>query len=143
MQTVSVTVPMNAEGAKVLSTLAAVIAGGATVQTAQAVAKTASAPAAATEESAAPKKRGRKPKAQAAQDDDLNFGEPEAEGDELGLDEPAYTLEGDIIPAFRNFITRHNGDKAKAGKILEAHGVKSVRDLPAEKFGEVMAALSK
>lgn len=141
MQTVSITVPMNAEGAKALTQLAAMLAQTATV------AKGPAQPVAAVaDETPPPKKRGRKPKAQAAtqDEDDLNFGDAdEAEGDELGLDEPAYTLEGDIIPAFRKFIERHNGDKAKAGKILEAHGVKSVRDLPAEKFGEVMAALSK
>ncbi len=50
-----------------------------------------------------------------------------------------HTLEGDIIPAFQKFADKHS--REKAGKVLAKYGVKSVRDLPKEKYPEILKLL--
>ncbi len=49
------------------------------------------------------------------------------------------TLEGNIIPAFQKFADKHS--REKAGKVLTKYGVKSVRDLPKEKYPEILKLL--
>lgn len=52
---------------------------------------------------------------------------------------PQFTLEGDIIPAFRKFCSAH-GHGAGA-EVMKKFGVQSVRDLDAAEYGAVMEAL--
>jgi hypothetical protein len=80
--------------------------------------------------------------------------EPEADADDETEDEPEedekpkarkgavagkLTLEKHVIPAFQAFVKKH--DREKAVKVLAKFKVKSVRDLPASKFEDVIKAL--
>lgn len=73
------------------------------------------------------------------------MGDPE---DDLGLGDlvsdttKELDMDKDILPKFKALL---DGDpkngRAKAVKILEAYGVKSVRDIPKDKYAEVFAKL--
>jgi len=70
-------------------------------------------------------------------EDDLDFGDEPAKSEKKKL-----TLDGNIIPAFKEFVSRHGEDgRTKAGEILAKFKVKSVRDLPEEKYTDVMKLL--
>ena len=53
--------------------------------------------------------------------------------------EKALTLEEDIIPAFQKFAREKS--REEAGKIIAAYGAKSVRELPADKYAEILGKL--
>lgn len=151
---VSVTVPVDASGAAILTAIAATL----TATPDKRPGATAAAVAPTTE----PKRgRGRPPKVEAAAD--LDFGdepaaEAEAETEEAEETEteeaeaepeeeekpeppkaPKLTLEKHIIPAFQAYAKKHT--REKAGEILTKYKVKSVRDLPADKYAEIMKKL--
>lgn len=50
-----------------------------------------------------------------------------------------FTLEKHVIPAFQTFVKSEGRDSAIA--VLTQFKVKSVRDIPSDKYGELMAAL--
>ncbi len=141
VEQVQIQVPMNAHGAILLRALADKI------PTLASGAAPAAQPNGATAAPAAEApKRGRPPKAAepaAAPTQAAPAVDPL--GDELGLEPAAppvtLTLEGDVIPAFRKFIEKHKGDKAKAAAVLQGYGLKSVQDLKPEQFAEVLAKL--
>lgn len=86
-------------------------------------------------------------KSEPEDDDEQESDETEEEDDGLGeieeVEEPKkatkLTLEGDIIPAFRAFAGKHT--REKAGKVLAKFGVKSVKDIPAAKYADVLKVL--
>lgn len=68
-------------------------------------------------------------------DDDI-FGAGEATNGDASL-----TLEGDIIPAFKDYNDKHG--RAKVAAVLDKFGVKSVRHLKESDFAAVMKIISK
>jgi len=73
--------------------------------------------------------------AEAEENFDLGDGES-AETEAAPEKEP--TLE-DVIEGFKAYAGKHG--REKAGAILKKFGVKSVRDLKSEKYGEVLALI--
>lgn len=65
--------------------------------------------------------------------------EPASDDIDLGDEEKTPTLENDIIPAFQAYAKKHS--REAAAKVLAKYKVKSVRDLPEAKFGEVIKTL--
>lgn len=105
--------------------------------------------------------RGRPPKAKTPEaEDDLSFGgeeeeeAPEAEETEEAEEEAAEEEEAPapakkasseqalekVIAAFQTYVKKNS--REKAGKILAKYKVKSVRDLPKEKYSEIIKLLS-
>lgn len=98
---------------------------------------TAPAPTAPAKEKAAKPKTEKAPAAPApepAPEENFDLGE------ETPAAEPEITLE-QVVAGFQKFAKDHGRDKA--GRILGSYGVKSVRDLPKEKYSDVMKKLSK
>ncbi len=156
MQNVSISIPLSPAGVTLLRAFTAevqkLVAGSATAAPVAGAASLDDAPAEPTQA-----RRGRKPNAEKAaaaaaapaDDLDLGGGDDAAEGDELGLDEPAaapakkLTLADDVIPAFRAALDRVKGDKSKLAAVLAEYNTKSVQSLPEPKFAEVLAKLAK
>ncbi len=72
--------------------------------------------------------------------------ESDFEGEEEEEEKPAkkakaaaIDLDKDIIPAFQKFAAKHSREKAQ--KILGKYKAKNVRQLPVEKYGEILKLL--
>lgn len=70
---------------------------------------------------------------------------PEIEEDVIDIGEmkktPAYTLEGDVIPAIQTYVKKSPANKEKVYGMFRQMGIKSVRDIPANRFNEVMGQI--
>ncbi len=93
-------------------------------------------------ETEAPKKRGRPAKAkeevaepEETTEEDLGFGDDETPEDE---EEKEISID-DIRAAFQAYARKHTRDKAAA--VLAKYKVKSVNDLPKDKYAEILGKI--
>lgn len=92
-----------------------------------------------SEVKAEPEKRKRRTKAEMEAEAKVEAPEPEEEVDLGEVEEKKLSLENDVIPAFQKYAKKY--DRAKAGAVLAKFGVRSVRDLPADKYAAVLEVL--